>query len=151
MSRKEVKRFAISSFSLFVCVAAYFWNLILDHECTECLLGIPEILKKYLLPQHDDEKPRSAIIQLFAEEGKTPQMCASCLLSLAAYFQWVKLIPESVKDSIAVDTFDKIDDLAFLSDHVHQGAPSEYCFTGRIMPRRSRSKGSQSYRVSQSG
>jgi hypothetical protein len=90
-------------------------------------LGLPEILKKYLLPQQDGEKKRSPIIHLFAEEGKTPQKCASCFLHLASYFQLVKLIPQRVKGSIAVDTFEKIDDLAFLGDHVHQYAPSEYC------------------------
>ena len=114
-------------FLVFICIVAYFWNLVLDHECTECLLGLPEILKKYLLPQQDGEKKRSPIIHLFAEEGKTPQKCASCFLHLASYFQLVKLIPQRVKGSIAVDTFEKIDDLAFLGDHVHQYVPSEYC------------------------
>jgi hypothetical protein len=70
---------------------------------------------------------RSPIINLFAEEGKTPQKCAICFLHLASYFQLVKLMPERVKGSIAVDTFEKIDDLAFLGDHIDQDAPSEYC------------------------
>ena len=81
----------------FLCLAAFALNYIADHPCTSCLIQIPEIVHKHLVPKPADNlAPQDASTAnglllwktLITDESPVSQQCAVCLSLFTGTYSW---------------------------------------------------------------